>query len=107
MRSRLNDLAWRMATGPVRVARPSTSASRSPGEAVELEPGSAMYLNTLGVAEYRAGRIRQAITTLEQSLEASQGQSDGFDLFFLAMARFSLGQTGRAFKDYAPRGMGA
>jgi tetratricopeptide (TPR) repeat protein len=59
--------------------------------AVELAPNEAMYINTLGVAQYRAGRYAEAIATLDRSLAASRGQGDGYDLFFQAMAHWQLG----------------
>jgi hypothetical protein len=36
------------------------------------------------------------VTTLEKSLKAGQGQFDGFDLFFQAMAHHRLGHRGEA-----------
>ncbi|MFI5459894.1 MAG: hypothetical protein ACHRXM_31115 [Isosphaerales bacterium] len=59
-------------------------------------PPCGVYLTTLGVALYRAGHHAEAITTLEQSLAASRGQTDAFDLFFLAMAHHRLGHRALA-----------
>ncbi len=65
-------------------------------KAVQSSPDTAIYLNTLGVAQYRADRFAEAIATLEKSLAAARGQSDAFDLFFLAMARHRLGHVDEA-----------
>jgi len=91
----LNNLAWRLATGPPALRDPERAVSLA-RKAVDQTSSSAVYLNTLGVALYRAGQYAEAIPTLERSLTAGEGQSDAFDLFFLAMARHRLGQTVQA-----------
>ena len=95
----LNNLAWQLATGTARSARPG-SALELARKAITLAPDTAIYLNTLGVAQYRAGQHVEAIATLGKSLVASKGETDAFDLFFLAMARFELGQPGAARTDF-------
>jgi WD40 repeat protein/tetratricopeptide (TPR) repeat protein len=64
--------------------------------AVAMAPGEAMSLNTMGIVHYRAGRCVEAIATLERSLAAGRGLSDGFDLFFLAMTHHRLGHCNEA-----------
>jgi len=90
-----NILAWRLATGPVALRDPERALALA-RKAVALTPGRAMYLNTLGVAQYRAGQYAEAIATLEKSLAAAKGESDAFDLFFLAMAHHRLGHADQA-----------
>jgi uncharacterized protein HemY len=70
--------------------------------AVELAPKHAPFLNTLGVAQYRAGRYTEGITTLERSLAATGGQFAAFDPFFLAMAHHRLGH-GKHARDCLDR----
>jgi tetratricopeptide (TPR) repeat protein len=99
-----NSLAWLLATapGPHRDRDEAVAHAR---RAVELVPDEPMYLNTYGVVLYRAVRFAEAVPILEKSLKAGQGQYDGFDLFFLAMAHHRLGhrQEARACFDRAVR----
>jgi tetratricopeptide (TPR) repeat protein len=90
-----NNAAWRLATGPTGLRDPEQALALA-RKAVASSPDSATFLNTLGVAQYRVGHLAEAITTLEKSLAAGKGESDAFDLFFLAMARYRLGQIDRA-----------
>ena len=94
-----NNLAWRLATGPVALRDPQQALVLA-RKAVALTPGSRIYLNTLGVALYRTGHYGDAIATLEKSLAASNGESDAFDLFFLAMARHKIGLVDQARADF-------
>jgi eukaryotic-like serine/threonine-protein kinase len=94
-----NNRAWELANGPAPrhdLKRALTLAQR----AVELVPDEGTFLNTMGVVLFRTGRYAEAIATLERSLAAGRGRSDAFDLFFLAMARCSLGQMAQARADF-------
>ncbi|MBC8355141.1 MAG: tetratricopeptide repeat protein [Planctomycetes bacterium] len=70
-------------------------------KAVELEPGSGSYSNTLGVAQYRAGNWQAAIDALQKSDQLdSKGSTYSFNGFFLSMARWQLGQEDEARRTY-------
>ena len=94
-----NNLAWKLATGPLSIRNPARALDLA-GRAVALTQDPAIYLNTLGVAQYRSNQFEEAIATLEKSLDASKGGSDAFHLFFLAMARYKLGEVERARADF-------
>ena len=86
-----NDLAWELANSP----QPKCNLERALAlirRAMELDPDRSTFRNTLGVVQYRAGQYNEAIGTLEKNLAAGHGQSDAFDLFFLAMAHHRLGR---------------
>jgi len=91
----LNNTAWELATGEAHLRDPERAVSLA-RKAVARAPDQPVCLNTLGVALYRAGQYPEAITTLEKSLAAGKGQTDAFDLFFLAMAHHRLGHTVQA-----------
>jgi tetratricopeptide (TPR) repeat protein len=85
-----NSYAWVLASAPGSSGDPQRALTLS-RRSLELGPNRALYLNTLGVAQYRAGRYAEAIATLDRSLTAGHGQSDGYDLLFQAMAHWQLG----------------
>ena len=70
----LNNVAWRLATGPEPERNP-TLAARMATFSVALAPEEQVSLNTLGVALYRSGRFADAIAALEKSKESCNGLS--------------------------------
>jgi eukaryotic-like serine/threonine-protein kinase len=91
-------------------------SSRDPNRALqlarradELIPGEPVLENTLGVAEYRAGRYAESIATLGRNLEARQHHVDASNLFVMAMAHHHLGdrETARDCFERAVRRLGA
>src|SRR5262249_9397856 len=79
-----NNLAWCLATCPDPDCRDVDKALSMAKKAVEFAPKQWAYLNTLGVAHYRAKNWREAIDALQKSMEQRKG-GDPFDWFFLAM----------------------
>jgi WD40 repeat protein len=86
----LNNEAWRLVTGPPGERNPA-KALVLVRQALEHEPGNRLYLNTLGVAEYRSGRYKEAVAALAKGLAGGSDEYDGFDLYFLAMCHSRLG----------------
>jgi tetratricopeptide (TPR) repeat protein len=89
------EYAWFLATRP-------DADHRDPGRAIKLvkplvEPpfGNAPASLVLGVAHYRAGDWKAAVTTLSKSVQQHEGLQNGAG-FFLAMAYWRLGEKNRA-----------
>jgi WD40 repeat protein/Tfp pilus assembly protein PilF len=94
-----NDLAWLLATSSDVKLRDPGQAVALAMKAVELDPKNLAYANTLGVAHYRSGDWNSAIAAHEKSMELRKG-GDSFDWFFLAMARWRLGEKDKAREWY-------
>jgi tetratricopeptide (TPR) repeat protein len=90
-----NKYAWELVTGPKSASNPQRALALA-RRAVALAPKEGIFLNTLGVAQYRAGQFAEAVATLEKNLAASRGQLAAFDLFFQAMAHHRLGHRDKA-----------
>src|SRR5581483_6513968 len=76
---------------------------RAPGRAVtlaqksvDIAPQHGNYLNTLGVAHYRAGDYKAAAVALARSNELFGGQHLAYNGFFLTMAHWRLGHHDEA-----------
>jgi WD40 repeat protein/serine/threonine protein kinase/tetratricopeptide (TPR) repeat protein len=91
----LNNQAWQLVTGPMGKRDPIKALDLIL-QAIKQEPNDATLLNTLGVVQYRNGKYKEAVATLEKSLAAGQGKSDAFDQFFLAMCHHHLGNAAKA-----------
>jgi serine/threonine protein kinase/WD40 repeat protein len=92
-----NNYAWQLATAPA-ASRNSERALSLARRAVEVVPAQGVFMNTLGVAQYRGARYAEATATLKRSLAENGNQFAGFDLFPLAMAQHWLGDT-KAARD--------
>ena len=68
-------------------------------EANSLIPGRGYVLNTLGIAQYRAQKYQEALTTLTRAAKLNAAQFGGestHDLVFLAMTHFQLNSKTKA-----------
>ena len=72
-------------------ARPSGGVEHS-RKAVELEPATGSFVNTLAIALYRAGLGERAAATFRKSMEVNHG-GDPYDWFVLAMIEQERGNT--------------
>jgi serine/threonine protein kinase len=93
-----NDLAWLLATCSDAGMRDASRAVALARKAVELDPQGGFW-NTLGIAHYRAGDCKEAVAALETSMKLQNG-GNSFDWFFLAMARWQLGDKEQARRWY-------
>jgi eukaryotic-like serine/threonine-protein kinase len=94
-----NDEAWRLATNVDAKLRNPVRALELAKKAVELAPAQAIFWNTLGVAEYRAGGWQPAIEAFHKSMQL-RGGGDAFDWFFLSMAHWRQGAKDEAHRWY-------
>jgi WD40 repeat protein len=96
---RLNNTSWSIVMQPGRSPDDYRRALRYAEAACRLAPQESTYLNTLGVARYRAGQDREALGDLKRSLELNSpryGEAIPADLAFIAMAQHRLGQKAEA-----------
>jgi WD40 repeat protein len=95
----LNNTSWLIAVKPERKPEEYARAVRYAEAACRLAPQEATFVNTLGVARYRAGQYQQAASDLGRSLKLNAERFGGSlpaDLAFLAMTRHRLGQNDEA-----------
>lgn len=90
----LNSAAWTIAQDPERRPEEYAKALRMAELACKLARNVGAYLNTLGVAQYRAGQFETALQTLEAS-RANNGDHPA-DVTFIALAQHRLGRSADA-----------
>ena len=89
----LNLASWATVSKPGREQAAYELALEQAEAAYRLKPDPEI-LNTVGVAQYRAGKFKPAIETLERSRKANpNGPDTPADLAFLAMAQYRTGQV--------------
>jgi hypothetical protein len=95
----LNNASWAVVRRQDAGAEEVRQALRFAEGACRLEPRNGLYLNTLGVASYRAGKFPEALATLthaDQLNAPAHKTSIPADLAFLAMAEHQLGHKDQA-----------
>jgi serine/threonine protein kinase/Tfp pilus assembly protein PilF len=95
----LDKLAWKLATCPDETFRDPQEAVEFAKRAVKLAPQDGVYLNTLGVAHYRAGDWQTALGELQKA-RGLHGNVGDFNEFFLAMCYRRQGDHDAARKWY-------
>jgi tRNA A-37 threonylcarbamoyl transferase component Bud32/dipeptidyl aminopeptidase/acylaminoacyl peptidase len=91
----LNNKSWSVVRLPDRDPAAYRRALQQAEEACRLSPDNGMYLNTLGVAQYRCGLLPEALKTLRRSNKLNKDKQPE-DLAFLALAHHRLGQLDEA-----------
>jgi WD40 repeat protein/serine/threonine protein kinase/tetratricopeptide (TPR) repeat protein len=87
-----NNIAWMLATAPDPALRDPARAVELARKSVEIDPKRGTRWNTLGVTRYRAGEWKAAIEALEKSESLEPAKDLAINGFFLAMARWQLGE---------------
>lgn len=95
-----NNLAWILATAADEELWEPERAVHHAEEALRLEPDEAAFVNTLGVALYRARELDRCIATLDRSLELSPGGVPS-DFLVLSLAWHALGDDDLARELHA------
>jgi hypothetical protein len=95
----LNTACWAVVRRPDGNAEAVRQVLRFAEAACQLEPKNGHYLNTLGVAQYRAGQYAAALATLTRADQLNAAARQGSipdDLAFLTMAHYQLGHKDQA-----------
>jgi tetratricopeptide (TPR) repeat protein len=96
----LNKRAWSLATSADPKTRDPHTAVELAQEAVKLAPNTADFWNTLGVAQYRDGNFKDAISSLQKYRDLRTSDAEYGNPFFLAMAHWQLGNKEEARRWY-------
>ena len=94
----VNKLAWSLLTAEDETLRDYDVALKMFRQAMKNSPPVTVDKRTLGVAHYRNGNWQEAMDTLSASLKSRP--DNGYDLFFLAMADWQLGNKEQARQWY-------
>jgi tetratricopeptide (TPR) repeat protein len=95
----LNNASWAVVCQPGAEKATYNQCLEKAQRACLLVPDNGLYLNTLGVAQYRLGQYPSAVDTLMRSDKLNERRFQGSfpaDLAFLAMAQHQLGRRQEA-----------
>jgi Flp pilus assembly protein TadD len=98
----LNNRAWLLVAHATAAPADLVQGLDLAQRAAAVEPNNPVFQNTLGVAQYRNNRFDEAIESLTKSLAGPNRDADAFNLYFLAMCHYRLGQLPKA-KDFFQR----
>jgi len=87
----MNHLAWLLATCPDTALRNPKRAVDLAAQAVKSALDDPNIIGTLGTAQYRAGEYSAAVASMEKAIRLRKGDAMAAEGFFLAMARWQLG----------------
>jgi eukaryotic-like serine/threonine-protein kinase len=90
-----NEVGWGLVRAPGLPQANYRRGLRLAWAACRQEPESSLYLNTLGVAQYRTGLFVEALASLTRSNDLNNQKEPG-DLAFLALAQHRLGHSEKA-----------
>jgi WD domain, G-beta repeat len=93
--SEYNNVGWSLVREPGQPDAIYQRGLRLAKAACRLEPDNGLYLNTLGVAQYRCGLVAEALATLTRSNDLNR-ENEPSDLAFLALAQSRLGRSENA-----------
>jgi WD40 repeat protein/Flp pilus assembly protein TadD len=96
----LNNEGWAVVSSPNKSIEDYQLAMEKFEKARSMEPDNRMFINTLGVAQYRLGAYEDALVTLtdverRQEADANEESHPG-NVGFIAMALHQLGRTEKA-----------
>jgi tetratricopeptide (TPR) repeat protein len=97
----LNSIAWDIASYTDDPAMLKFAVQLS-SLAVKKAPDDSNLWNTNGVVQYRAGLCKEAVVSLEKSIELGSfgGRALGLNEFYLAMAHWQLSEKEKAMECY-------
>ncbi len=96
----MNEVAWTAVKKPSSDPEQSKRGLELAKRLIEMVPDNGDYLNTLGVALYRNGNWKDAITALKRAEELSPNRITAHNAYFIAMSFWQLSDPAAAIEWY-------